>query len=51
VITKEQIEERKARLQADMQKVLQASYELNGALQDCDYWLEQLEDSDDEKHQ
>jgi hypothetical protein len=46
MITKELIEERKAKLQADMHKVMQASYEISGALQDCDYWLEQLEIKD-----
>ena len=36
MITKEQIEQRKAELMADY-------HALAGAIQDCDYWLEQLE--------
>lgn len=39
MITKQAIEERKARLQEDVEVTLQRLYMLNGALQDCDYWL------------
>lgn len=36
MISKEQLEQRKAQLMADY-------HALSGAIQDCDYWLEQIE--------
>lgn len=49
LITKEQIEARKAQLQASIER---AQADLNakaGALQDCNFWLAQLEKPEDEK--
>jgi predicted nucleic acid-binding Zn-ribbon protein len=47
-MTKEQIEARKAELRKALQASEEQSERLRGAIQDCDYWLKQL---DGEKEQ
>lgn len=42
-VTREQIEQRKAILQNDLQQAQANLYAIQGAIQDCDYWLAQLE--------
>ena len=48
-ITKEQIEARKAQLQASIEKKQADLNAMAGALQDCNFWLAQLEQPEGEK--
>lgn len=48
-ITKEEIENRKAKLQADYQQAIATAQAIGGAIQDCDYWLARLTESAEEK--
>lgn len=41
-ITKEAIEKRRAQLQAEYEQAIRTTEAIGGAIQDCNYWLEQL---------
>ena len=41
-MTKEQIEARKAELQAGLEQLKANMHATNGAIQECNYWLSQL---------
>jgi hypothetical protein len=42
MITRQQIEERKAQLAQELQKARDSINAIDGAMQDCDFWLSQL---------
>lgn len=46
VITKDEILKRKEQLQAEYQQAIGTVQAINGALQDCDYWLKLLEEQE-----
>lgn len=45
-ITKEEIEKRRTQLQAEHQQAVATVHAINGAIQDCEFWLSVLEESD-----
>lgn len=42
-MTRDKLEERQAELRKALQVTLEQAERLRGALQDCDYWLKQIE--------
>ncbi len=49
MITKEDIETRKSQLQSELEQARNTMNALHGAIQDCDYWLEQLDEESNEQ--
>ena len=45
MINREQIEARLAQLRSDKVELVANVHAINGALQDCEYWLTQLEET------
>jgi len=43
MITREMIEARKQQLEAERDELIAKLHAYTGALQDCEYWLEQIE--------
>jgi len=49
MITREAIEERIKLLQSEREQVLISLGAYNGAISDCEYWLEELDKQDEEE--
>ena len=51
MINREQIEERLAQLRSDKTELVAIVHAINGAIQDCEYWLALLDETAEEEEQ